>query len=768
MRRFHSIDQLFNALLTLLLVCTCCSAQITTDNPSPASSRWPMQIDTPDGQLTIYQPQPTKFDGDQLTGRAAVSLLKAGATDPVFGAIWMQSRVATDRVARTVQIIETTVTKVRFPEGTTITAEALTSALNAALPAHVMTLSLDQLLAMVEEVQQENKSVSEISDAPPKILFQTHPSVLLQYDGEPRFAQATGSPLQRAENTPFYVVQDPSSQTYFLKGAGRWFSARTPTGPFQMTGTVPDAVSTLADSSGYQDPEQPLSDQQASQLEIVAATEPTELVWTDGPIQMGTIPNTNLLYVMNTDSDVFRAIDSQAWYVLLSGRWYSAPNQSGPWAATAPDKLPDDFHRIPPASAKARVLASVAGTSQAQDAVADTYVPQTAAVDRKNFEQPPVTYDGDPQFQPIEGTQMQYAVNTPDSIILTGGQYYCCSNGVWYNCATPTGTWGLCTAVPAEIYTIPPSCPLFPCRYCYVYGVTGDFCYVGYTPGYTGCFRWNHVVVYGTGWRYHPWFGHHFYPRPFTYGFAAHYDPYTGFWGFSVGLRADDGAFWIGNGHRGGIDHGPFVRTGWFGHGGFRPPVMHRDIYAGRDVFERPGARPEEWNLYAQRHDVHPEFAPHNIRTGEIRSADSRVDIRSEPGHVATRMPAVERHEDLYADPNGNVYRRTDAGGWEQRQSDRWVGEPQANEHHEATAAEREPQRTESVPSESVRSEPQHFEQPREEEPALNRDYQARQFGEQRSQSYERSAPEPSRGGGGGFNGGGGGFNGGGQAGPHR
>ena len=107
---------------------------------------------------------------------------------------------------------------------------------------------------MVEEAcRRKNPSVAQISDTfPPKIIFQTHPGVLLQYDGEPHFTQATNSPLLRAENTPFYVVEDPASQTYFLKGSGRWFSARSPMAPFTMTGSVPEPVSSLAESSGYQ------------------------------------------------------------------------------------------------------------------------------------------------------------------------------------------------------------------------------------------------------------------------------------------------------------------------------------------------------------------------------------------------------------------------------------------------------------------------------------------------------------------------------------
>ena len=34
----------------------------------------------------------------------------------------------------------------------------------------------------------------------------------------------------------------------------------------------------------------------------------------------------------------------------------------------------------------------------------------------------------------------------------------------------------------------------------YIYGYTNAVIYVGYTPGYVGCYSSNGVVVYGTGY----------------------------------------------------------------------------------------------------------------------------------------------------------------------------------------------------------------------------------------------------------------------------
>ena len=56
-------------------------------------------------------------------------------------------------------------------------------------------------------------------------------------------------------------------------------------------------------------------------------------------------------------------------YVLLSGRWYRAKAESGPWTFVKADELPTAFAQIPPASDIGGLRTSVAGTPEADDAV---------------------------------------------------------------------------------------------------------------------------------------------------------------------------------------------------------------------------------------------------------------------------------------------------------------------------------------------------------------------------------------------------------------
>ena len=134
---------------------------------------------------------------------------------------------------------------------------------------------------------------------------------------------------------------------------------------------------------------------------------------------------TALLYIKNTDNAVFRYIPQQACYVLISGRWFTARSLDGPWRYVASDSLPGDFARIPEGSDKDEVLAHVAGTQPAREALMDAQVPQTAAVSRKEATTE-VTYDGEPRFVEISGTGLYYANNSSTAVIKDGNQFYVC------------------------------------------------------------------------------------------------------------------------------------------------------------------------------------------------------------------------------------------------------------------------------------------------------------------------------------------------------
>jgi uncharacterized membrane protein YgcG len=126
--------------------------------------------------------------------------------------------------------------------------------------------------------------------------------------------------------------------------------------------------------------------------------------------------------------------------------------------------------------------------------------------------------------------------------------WYALQGGVWFTASSVQGPWVVAAAVPAAIYSIPPSSPLYYVTYVMVYAATNQYVVVGYTPGYMGTVVTSDgVVVYGTGYTYVPYIGATaWYPPPVTYGYAANmaWTPWTG-WaiGFGFGLAVGAAAW---------------------------------------------------------------------------------------------------------------------------------------------------------------------------------------------------------------------------------
>ena len=248
----------------------------------------------------------------------------------------------------------------------------------------------------------------------------------------------------------------------------------------------------------------------------------------------------------------------------MSGRWFCGRlGLDGPWtfATTA---LPADFARIPASGPRGFVRVSVPGTAEAQQALIDAQIPHQATLDRSTAKLA-VVYAGAPEFEPIAGTEMHYAVNTSFDVIRVGASYYACWQGAWFAASAPDGPWTLAASVPAVIYTIPPASPVYRVTFVRVYARHADVVTYGYTAGYTMAYASAGVVVYGTGWYYPPVIIPGpipiYYPYPYSYAGAVYYNPATGAW-------ARGGAIYgpYGGVAKGGTAYNP--TTGAWAHGG--------------------------------------------------------------------------------------------------------------------------------------------------------------------------------------------------------
>lgn len=675
---------------------------------------WPREIVAPKATITLYQPQPEKLEGNHLTGRAAVSITAPDLNDPVFGAVWLSATIETNRDRDLAVIRELRVTRVRWPDVTPEQASRFTEIVESDFPKDGITITLSRLSASLATAEQEAQSLDGLNNDPPKIAFADRASVLLLYDGEPQTRPVEQSSLERVVNTPFAVLREKDGDTWYL-GSGRgWYSAPDPKGPWQPGATPPAAIVKLVPpDTGAASTTAPA---------IVVATEPTELIASDGKPSWQSVAGGKLLYVRNTETPWIRELATQQQFVLLSGRWFTAASTDGPWTFVRPDSLPAAFAEIPAGSEIGGVRRFVAGTDAAEDALLDMQVPQTAVVKRSEAKLE-VRWDGEPKFVDVPNTKVAYGENSATQVLRIEGVYYAVDDGVWFTSATPAGPWAVADSVPKEeIDKIPPSAPVYNVKYVTVYQSTPEVVYVGYTPGYLWAYPYYGVPVYGTGWYYPPYWGPVYYPRPVTYGFHVTYNPWTG-WGY--GMTISGGFITVGFrvGGYGGYYPGyrpPYYRPG------YRPPAScyKCTINIGNNVGggnRRPSTLPtDRGNIYRDRPGASSPTRPSQLPAGS--------------GNRTARGP-----NNVLTDRDGNVHRRT-PNGWESREGGGWKpnpsigGQPQQRPSTGQRPSAGQPQQRPSTGS-------------RPSTGGLERDYNARQRGAARSAPPSRTAA-PARSGG--------------------
>src|SRR4029077_17991088 len=93
---------------------------------------------------------------------------------------------------------------------------------------------------------------------------------------------------------------------------------------------------------------------------IFVSTTPAELILLEGPPNYLTVTGTKLLWVSNTESDVFRLGATGPVYYLVSGRWFTAADFNGPWTF-ATQHLSAVFKKIPLQHPRAGMRAALAG-----------------------------------------------------------------------------------------------------------------------------------------------------------------------------------------------------------------------------------------------------------------------------------------------------------------------------------------------------------------------------------------------------------------------
>ncbi len=618
----------------------------------PDEDPWPRIIQAQGSTIKIYQPQLNSWIDNQLDAYAAVAV-KEGSGNIEYGAIWFTARTEVDKVDRIVTLDNFNLTKQNFPTLPDNGSQFSNTFVSYMEGPHSIPLDLlESGLATTEAANQQKKYT--LKNEPPAVIFSTSPAVLALIEGEPVLRPA-GESLLKVLNTRSMILFDASQGMYYLALMDGWVQSASLAGPWGKADGEPgkelDKVRKELEASNSNqalgNPKVSLRDayQDGDVPTVYVSTVPAELLLSEGPPQFTPILGTGLVYIANSGNDIFMLNGNRTYYILLAGRWFSASALTGvPWTYVPGPRLPRDFATIPESNPKASVLASVPGTLEAKEALIANSIPQTATITRKTASLT-VAYAGPPQFVPIPGSPLQYAVNTVTPVIYNPGyNYYALQNGVWFTSSAADAGWAVATTVPPPIYSIPPESPLHYVTYVSIYGSTPTVVYAGYTPGYYGTVvSSDGVVVYGTGWVYPPYVGSTIWvPPPMTYGVGAGFSwSAAAGWGlgFGVGLAFGStcGPYWGVVGAWGWGAAAP--AWGWGGYGGA----------ASANVYGRWGN-----TAYAGT-----RAAWANPATGNIGTAES-----GRAYNPATGATAGAAHGTNYNAATGNLTTGTKAAGY--------------------------------------------------------------------------------------------------------
>jgi hypothetical protein len=651
------------------------------------------------------------------------------------------------------------------------------------IPEEDRVIALDRVLAYVDKSTINPKNVEVLKTDPPRIILTYSPSILVSFDGQPIWSPIKDNELKFAVNTNWDIFQHQPTGLYYLRYDNAWLRATDLNGYWSRAGKLPDSFSKLPADENWKDVRENLPGQVAKVLPKVYVTnDPSELILIDGQPKYEAVPNTGLLWISNTESDLFRLGKDGPVYYLVSGRWFTAPGLGGHWTFATPN-LPEDFKRISLEHPRSRVLASVPGTQQAAEAVLLAEIPQYARVNKKDLQAPEVAYNGEPQYQNIEGTQLQRAANTDKEIIKYGDTYYMCYQGVWFMANSPKGPWTIATSVPQDIYKIPPSSPSYPVTYVTVEQDDDDdddwVTFAAYA-GYTGLMVGWGCTMWGTGWYYPPYYGYGgyypiYYPYWRTYGYGAWYNPYTGIYGTAGRIYGPYGG--AGFGARYNPSTGTYAR-GAFAYGpyGARGAAQAYNPRTGTYAATRQGS-----NVYGSWGSTHVQRGDDWVNTKRFTNSagnTTRVTRGDQGGMISRRGPdgggfVGTRGDNVYAGRDGNVYRRDSNGNWQKWDNGGWQS---PNRPEQRNNSVRDSMMNDRARAEDRANRPSGDRAGNSSRPStmdrgtmsgLERDRAARSSGSQRSRdfgSYSRSPSSNrsvggygSRGGGGGFRGGGGG-----------
>ncbi len=409
----------------------------------------------------------------------------------------------------------------------------------------------------------------------PRIFVSQRPGEVIITAGRPKFRPIPGTNLaavSNSENTLFYHQVD--GQFYFL-AAGRWFRASDLAGPWTAaTRSLPadfaaipkddPSADILASVPGTEEAQDAVLLASIPKTAVVNRSEAQPEVRYDGEPEFEPIEKTSVKYAVNTANDVF--IVGSTYYTCYEGVWFTGPSAKGPWSVA--DSIPKEIYAIPPTSPKYNVT--------------NVYI----------YESTPTT------------VTTGYTSGYNGEVVAAGVVMF-----------------GLCVAVIAA----------------------SSHYHYGYYPPY----------YWGYGPRPYPHYGHYnYYAGPHGYGWSAH-GPYGGA-GYGAKYNPSTGIY-----SRGGYAYGPGGGAAY--RAGYNPATGARG--AQRGGYNAYGSWKQSAVVKGDDWARGGSVSNSQGKAGGFQTSGGAAGVGYK-GNQGSGFVVKDGEGNMYAGKDGNVYKRDENGDW--------------------------------------------------------------------------------------------------------
>ena len=432
------------------------TAERSDPSPRPADdASYPKTLQTEAGIVVLHTPQITQWRRfRELEGWLALEVTPAGSQDPAIGAVSFAAHSTVDLERRTVTLNEIRIVDLVFPGSTQ--REQLVAITRAALSTRPKTVPLDVVLRGLPD-EMVARIRDRFSNKPPAIHVATAPAVLMLIDGEPVLQAIDGTALAYVANTDWHLFFHRKKKRWYVLNGNSWQESKGLDKSWKRVKRLPDDFAKLPDNEYWEVVRNrvPVDKAAAAAPALRVSQSPAVLVVIDGEPELKVMADAGLQYVENTASDLFYF--QGEYYLLIANLWFSTPDLDREWRLLA--SLPDNFSYISPGHSKSHVLAFVPGTQEAKARSMERQIPRKVRVEKDAAKDLELTYVGDPEFVRISGTRLRRAINTSFQVVQAGDHFYLCLDAAWFESDNPINGWSVSRGIPEEIYSIPADDP---------------------------------------------------------------------------------------------------------------------------------------------------------------------------------------------------------------------------------------------------------------------------------------------------------------------